>query len=147
MQVSCYFAVVRSVAFRLLDRNVDDYVSANDLLTILHFDPRSDLKGVLEAQTKRADAAVESLMRAAAAAEAAGEPLPPGAVLDQTKLVTGIDEHGNTFQVPAEASCILQLEGVTAATAPLYVQVVRELKATQPRANGLWAFEDFMKLL
>lgn len=138
---------MRSVAFRLLDRNVDDYVSANDLLTILHFDPRSDLKGVLEAQTKRADAAVESLMRAAAAAEAAGEPLPPGAVLDQTKLVTGIDEHGNTFEVPAEASCILQLEGVTAATAPLYVQVVRELKATQPRANGLWAFEDFMKLL
>lgn len=135
------------MAFRLLDRNVDGFVSANDLLTILHFDSKSDLQGVYEAQKKRADAAVASLLSATAAAAATGDPLPPGSVLDEAELVSGVDDQGIAFQVPAGAAYILQLEGVTAATAPVYVQVVRELKATQPNANGLWSFEDFMNLL
>lgn len=126
---------------------MDGFVSANDLLTILHFDAKSDLKRVFEAQKKRADVAVASLLSATAAAAAAGAPPPPGTVLDETELVSGVDEHGNTFEVPAGAAYILQLEGVSAATAPVYVQVVRELKATQPNANGLWTFEDFMNLL
>ncbi|XP_026193144.1 uncharacterized protein LOC113147290 [Cyclospora cayetanensis] len=134
-----------SVAFRLLDRNVDGFVSANDLLSILHFDPRSDLEGVLFLQRQRADAAVAAYEAAAAAA---GVHTPPaGALLDETDLTTGRDEQGQVIQVPLGASHVLQLEGVTAATAPLYVQVLRELKAIQPRASGLWNFEEFMKLL
>lgn len=136
-----------SVAFRLLDRNVDGFVSANDLLSILHFDSRSDLQGVLRTQKQRADAAVAATKSAIAAAQASGGPSPPGALLDDSELVTGRDEQGELMSVPAGASYLLQLEGVTAATVQLYVEVARELKAIQHRPSGLWTFEEFMKLL
>lgn len=143
LNVCCLF----SVAFRLLDRNVDGFVSTNDLLSILHFDSRSNLQGVLEAQKQRAHAAVTACKSAVAAAQASGGPLPAGALLDDSELVTGRDEHGTLMSVPAGASYILQLEGVTAGTVQLYVEVVRELKAVQHRPSGLWTFEEFMKLL
>ncbi|KAL8436645.1 hypothetical protein ACSSS7_001575 [Eimeria intestinalis] len=136
-----------SVAFRLLDRNLDGFISANDLLSILHFDSRSDLQGVLQAQKQRADAAVAACRSAIAAAEAAGEPLPAGVLIDDSELVTGRDEHGTLMSVPAGVSFILRLENVSAATVQLYVEVARELKAIQHRSNGLWTFEEFMNLL
>ncbi|KAL8446341.1 hypothetical protein Emed_005078 [Eimeria media] len=136
-----------SVAFRLLDRNVDGFISVNDLLSILHFDSHSDLQGVLQAQKQRADAAVAACRSAIAAAEAAGEPLPPGVLIDDSEMVTGRDEHGTLMSVPAGVSFILQLENVSAATVQLYVEVARELKAIQHRPNGLWTFEEFMALL
>lgn len=102
---------------------------------------------MLEAQKRRAEAAVKVYKAAAAAAEASGGPLPSGALLDDSELVTGRDDCGKPVSVPAGASYILQLEGVTAATAELYVEVARELKAIQHRPSGLWTFEEFMKLL
>ncbi|KAL8271542.1 hypothetical protein Esti_004577 [Eimeria stiedai] len=136
-----------SVAFRLLDRNVDGFISVNDLLSILHFDSHSNLQGVLQAQKQRADAAVAACRSAIAAAEASGEPFPPGILIDDSELVTGRDEHGTLMSVPAGVSFILQLENVSAATVQLYVEVARELKAIQHRSNGLWTFEEFMDLL
>ncbi|KAL8424414.1 hypothetical protein Efla_001016 [Eimeria flavescens] len=136
-----------SVAFRLLDRNLDGFVSANDLLSILHFDAHSDLQGVLQTQKKRADAAVAACKAAIAAAKASGTPPPAGSLLDDSELVTGRDEHGKLMSVPAGASFILQLENVNAATVQLYVEVARELKAMQHRSNGLWTLEEFTELL
>ena len=116
-------------------------------MSILHFDPTSDLQGILQAQKHRADLAVARYKAALAEAEAAGKPPPPGVILDDSELVTGRDDHGALVSVPAAASYILQLEGVTAVTAQLYVEVARELMALQPRPNGLWTLEEFMELL
>lgn len=110
-------------------------MSVNDILSVLHFDGNSDLREVLRLQTQRAE-------NASRCNEALRQTFGP-----EAPTSSGVDSKGRKVVVPAAAAAVLELEGVTPDTAPVYVQVLKELRAVQPRESGQWTFEEFLKLL